>query len=120
MRKGQLPELAELTRDQGHHTGNTGIQAILGRSPRTLRLVTALMHSPKRREELDRIAGASNSPELVRQLRGRGFTVPCVMVSVIDRDGREVKAGEYSLSDRDKAILRRWLPEHKQATKGVQ
>ena len=120
MEKGQFPEQAELTLCTENHTANLGIQAILGRSPRTLRLVTALMHSPKRREELDRIAGASNSPELVRQLRGRGFSVPCVMVSVIDRDGREVKAGEYSLSDRDKAILRRWLPEHEQAAKGVQ
>lgn len=54
------------------------------------------------REELDRISGSSNSPDLILQLR-KNFVgndgVICQMVERIDRDGKSCRVGEYSFSD---------------------
>jgi hypothetical protein len=55
-----------------------------------------------KREELDRICGCSNSPDIILKLRRDyvGFDgVNCKMVDCIDRDGRRCKAGMYSFSE---------------------
>jgi hypothetical protein len=78
-------------------------------NPRHLRAIRALEISPRTREAIDRIAGASNGPELIAELRRRCLQIPCAMVPCIDRDGFEVKRGVYSLTDQDRLNIRRWL-----------
>lgn len=72
------------------------------------RAVAALLRGPVMREELDRAAGVSNGPALVRDLRALGLDIECELVRKIDRDGRSVKPGRYSLTERDRELVRRW------------
>ncbi len=78
-------------------------------NPRHLRVIMALLVSPRPREAIDRIAGASNGPELMAELRRRGLDAPCSKTPCIDRDGFEVKRGIYHLTDHDKRLIRAWL-----------
>lgn len=78
-------------------------------NPRHLRAIHAIRVSPRTRETLDHIAGCSNGPELVAELRRRGLEVPCDRVPCIDRDGFEVKRGIYHFTDGDRRKVRRWL-----------
>lgn len=75
---------------------------------RHLRVIVALTHRMRTREEVDRIAGASNGPEVIAELRRRGLDIPCARVPCWDRDGKEVKRGIYSLSSADLACIRAW------------
>lgn len=77
-------------------------------NPRHLRALVALLCRPMTREELDRRAGASNSPDLVAELRRRGLDIPCERVKCYDRDGRLVFKGVYSLSHRDRRLVHEW------------
>lgn len=63
---------------------------------------------------MDRIAGASNSPELIAELRRRGLDIPCDRVPVIDRDGREVLRGVYHLTAADRRKIHAWLLRRRQ------
>lgn len=73
-------------------------------TPRHRRLLLALLAGPVTREQADRIAGASNSPDEVLRLRRRfALKVPCVRKGALDKDGRHVEVGIYSLADTDKA-----------------
>ena len=75
--------------------------------PRELRLLCALMLGPVRREEVDRVAGASNGPDVVMRLkRAIGIKVPCRRVPATDRDGRPCRPGIYNLSDADRIVAR--------------
>lgn len=74
--------------------------------PRLQRAINAIAsrypHSGVTREELDRICGSSNSPDLILQLRTNYVGddgVICQMVERIDRDGKSCKVGKYSFSD---------------------
>ena len=78
-------------------------------NPRHLRAIHAIRVSPRTRETLDHIAGCSNGPELVAELRRRGLEVPCDRVPCIDRDGFEVKRGIYHFTAADRRKIRRWL-----------
>lgn len=78
-------------------------------NPRHLRAIMAFLVRPRPREELDRIAGCSNGPELVAELRRRGLEVKCPRTPCIDRDGFEVKRGIYHFTDHDKRLIRAWL-----------
>jgi len=78
-------------------------------NPRHLRVIMALLTSPRPREAIDRIAGASNGPELMAELRRRGLEAPCSKTPCIDRDGFEVKRGIYHFTDQDKRLIRAWL-----------
>lgn len=84
-------------------------------SPRALRALHALLVSPRPREAIDRIAGCSNGPDLVADLRARGLDVPCERTPIIDRDGHEVRRGVYALTNRDRARVRAWLRERERA-----
>lgn len=71
-------------------------------SPRRIRVLEALY--TRRgwifREEIDRIAGSSNGPDVVSQLRHRhGVEIDMQMVSRIDRDGRACEVGQYKLAE---------------------
>ncbi len=74
------------------------------RSPRVLRLLSALLTGKKSRETLDRAVGASNTPDIVFRLRGKGFVIPCGMVLAIDRDGLPCRYGEYWLTPEDQIL----------------
>lgn len=78
-------------------------------NPRHLRAIDALLRRPIPREALDRIAGASNSPELIAELRRRGLEVPCERISFTDRDGKECRPGVYSLTKADRRKIYQWM-----------
>lgn len=86
-------------------------------NPRHLRVIMALLVSPRPREAIDRIAGASNGPELMAELRRRGLEAPCSKTPCIDRDGFEVKRGIYHFTDKDKRLVRAWLKRRERIKK---
>lgn len=83
-------------------------------NPRHLRGIHALLRRPMPRESLDHEAGASNSPELVAELRRRGLDVPCERISFIDRDGKPCRPGVYSLTSSDRRKIYAWMAKRKQ------
>lgn len=63
-------------------------------NPRFLRAIHALLVRPIPREQLDRVAGCSNGPALIAELRDLGLGkdgLPCTMVPDRDRDGFEIR-----------------------------
>ena len=76
---------------------------------RQCRVLEALHKGPRCREDVDRIAGASNGPEVVRQLRELGWDIPCQLVPHTDRDGKPGKHGVYRLSMQDRLRVSVWL-----------
>lgn len=81
------------------------------RNPRDLRVIQALRVRPIRREDIDRVAGCSNGPDLVARLRRLGLEIPCSRVPAFDRDGQEVMVGVYEFTARDKRMIETWLRE---------
>lgn len=67
-------------------------------TPRQIRVVRALLRGPQMRETLDAIAGASNGPGVVMQLRIKGISIDCERIDSTDRDGRPCRPGRYSLT----------------------
>lgn len=109
MEKGQLPIFAELTHaDTEDSTAKTASKFSGTDNPRHLRVVHSLRIRSRKREEIDGIAGASNGPELIAELRRRGLDIPCVRVPAIDRDGYPIRYGVYHLTDADRRKLNRW------------
>ena len=78
-------------------------------NPRHLRVIQALMTRPLPREQLDRVAGASNGPELVAELRRRGLDVPCTRTKKKDRDLFDCWPGVYHFSQQDRRRVNRWI-----------
>ena len=85
-------------------------------NPRHLRALEVLLRRPLPRESLDSVAGASNSPELVAELRRRGLDVPCERIHFIDRDGRDCRPGVYRLSEADRRKVHQWQARRGGAT----
>ena len=77
-------------------------------NPRHLRAIAAVMVRPRRREDIDSIAGCSNAPELIAELRRRGLEFPCERIRFIDRDGYPCRPGVYSLTDSDRRKVWAW------------
>ena len=77
-------------------------------NPRHLRVIQALLTRPLPREQLDRVAGASNGPELVAELRRRGLEVPCTRTRKKDRDLFDCWPGVDHLTERDRRKLNAW------------
>ncbi len=75
-------------------------------NPRQQRLLQRLLLGPASREEVDRIAGASNGPGVVSGLRTRGLVIPCKRSKSMDSDGRVCWPGAYRLNVADKKIVR--------------
>ena len=84
-------------------------------NPRHLRALTVLQRRPLLREELDHVAGCSNGPELVADLRRRGLDVPCERILFDDRDGITCRPGVYSLTIADRRKINAWLARRKRA-----
>jgi len=78
-------------------------------NPRHLRVIHSLLLRARKREEIDSIAGASNGPELIAELRRRGLRAKCRRTPGIDRDGRPVKFGVYEFDDGDRRAIAAWL-----------
>ncbi|WP_029525847.1 hypothetical protein [Polaromonas glacialis] len=78
-------------------------------NPRQLRALAVLLRRPVSREELDHIAGCSNGPELVAELRRRGLEVPCERIRFIDRDGCACRPGVYNLTIADRRKIYAWM-----------
>ena len=78
-------------------------------NPRHLRVIQALMTRPLPREQLDSIAGASNGPELVAELRRRGLETPCTRTKKKDRDLFDCCPGVYHFTQQDRRRVKKWL-----------
>ena len=78
-------------------------------NPRHLRALAVLLRRPIAREQLDSVAGCSNAPDMIAELRRRGLDLPCERIHFIDRDGRDCRPGVYSVSSRDRRIVYAWL-----------
>ncbi|MDD3761125.1 hypothetical protein [Acidithiobacillus caldus] len=79
------------------------------RNPREARALRVLLKTYLTREALDEVAGASNGPEIVNQLRSRGLELPCYRLGTMDRDGVWVYRGLYALSYGDRRQVARAL-----------
>jgi hypothetical protein len=79
------------------------------RNPREFRFLQTVLHRHMTREEVDTVAGASNGPEIVNQLRSRGLEIPCYRLGTMDRDGIWVYRGLYALSGKDRVQVARAL-----------
>jgi hypothetical protein len=79
-------------------------------TPRRRRLLLALLAGQRTREEIDRIAGASNGPDEILNLRQQfALSIPCQRQKSRDRDGHPVQVGIYRLTDADRTTARRVL-----------
>jgi hypothetical protein len=110
MDKSQSPLFAELalgvdTQDStGRSPGNfAGIK-----NRRYLRVIHALRLRPHTRKEIDKIAGASNGPQVIANLRKLGLNVPCLIIRGVDCDGKATGFGLYSLTLHDHDKLMFW------------
>lgn len=77
-------------------------------NPRHLRVLQAVSVRPIPREHLDSVAGCSNGPELVAELRRRGLEIPCTRTKKQDRDLFECWPGVYHLTLKDRRKLHAW------------
>ena len=85
-------------------------------NPRQLRVIHAFLARPRRREDVDSIAGCSNAPELIAELRRRGLEVPCERILFIDRDGHACRPGVYSLTLADRRMVYAWMAKRKRGS----
>ena len=65
---------------------------------RQKRAIRLLRSGPVMRRDLDRLAGCSNGPDLIFQLRQMKLGIFCKRVSVLDRDGKFRKSGRYEFA----------------------
>ena len=84
-------------------------------NPRHLRALQALKNRPLPREQLDHIAGCSNGPDLIAELRRRGLELPCTRTKKMDRDMFDCFPGVYHLTELDRRKIRRWLNKREAA-----
>ena len=78
-------------------------------NPRWLRVIAALLKRSVMREQLDKIAGASNSPDIILNLRRHGLQIPCKRIPIYDQDNKLCRAGVYELSKSDRIKISKWL-----------
>lgn len=77
-------------------------------NPRHLRVLQAVSVRPVPREQLDSVAGCSNGPDLVAELRRRGLELPCTRTKKLDRDMFDCFPGVYHLTQQDRRKLTTW------------
>jgi hypothetical protein len=100
--KSPVREVAQVSAPIAKHFSGT-------ENPRHLRVIQALLTRPITREQLDRLAGCSNGPELVAELRRRGLELPCTRTRKQDRDLFDCWPGVYHLTQADRCKLAAWL-----------
>lgn len=107
--ESSAPKQGQLTTQGGPPNNPPEPPRFLGTTnPRQLRVIAALEERPLFREELDRVGGCSNGPELVAELRRLGLDVHCLQETRTDRDGRKCRPGLYILTDTGKRQLELW------------
>lgn len=80
------------------------------KNPRMVRVLTALLARPHRREELDKIAGSSNVPDIMMRIKnGLGITFKCDFVDAFDRDNLPCQPGVYRLTEEGRLMAIQWL-----------
>lgn len=99
----------------GHYTENPTRKFSGTANPRHLRVIQAMLLRARKREEIDGIAGASNGPELIAELRRRGLAAPCHRVPAIDRDGFPIRYGVYNLTENDRRKIKTWLRKRQES-----
>lgn len=99
----KTPAATEITTSAPNSAKFTGTD-----NPRHLRAIAALLRRPLPRENLDTVAGCSNGPELVAELRRRGLELPCKRINFVDRDGFICRPGVYFLTTADRRKLHQW------------
>ena len=106
MKNARHPEGLTSAREHGDSKARA---AFLGTdNPRHLRVIQAVTVRPVPREELDRVAGCSNGPQLVSDLREMGLDMPCTRTKKLDRDLFACWPGVYHLTERDRRKLNAW------------
>ena len=85
-------------------------------NPRYLRTIQAALVRPIPREQLDRVAGCSNGPDLVANLRRLGLQMPCTRTKKQDIDLFDCWPGVYHFTQSDRRKLTAWKRER--ASKG--
>ena len=107
MKNARLPEGMTSAPEQGNSKASA---AFLGTDNlRHLRSIRALTVRPHTREQLDAVAGCSNGPELVAELRRRGLEVPCTRTRQKDRDLFDCYPGVYHFTESDRRKLKVWM-----------
>ena len=99
------------------HGNSNCTTAFLGTdNPRHLRVIQAATVRPISREHVDSVAGCSNGPDLIAELRRRGLQLPCTRTKRKDLDLFDSWPGVYHLTEQDRRKLNVWKRER--ATKG--
>lgn len=83
-------------------------------TPRQTRVMEALLQTDNwiSRESVDRIAGASNGPQVILELRRKvtGYDgIEMQKADATDRDGKACKPGRYRLSTQGRQRAAEWL-----------
>ena len=113
MDKARLPVFAELSLgDTKDPASKPACKLTFSKNPRQLRVIHALLAGPLTREQLDRVAGSSNGPALIAELRDSGLGkegLPCTLIPDRDRDGVLIRRGVYHLSTLGRSAVYEWL-----------
>lgn len=99
---GQQQQHQTTTPDAGAIVAGQPDGGKLKLSPRQARVIRALMPGAWiTREALDRIAGASNAPDVIMKLRGKlgHDAIDTERIDGTDRDGRPCRTGRYRMTD---------------------
>lgn len=89
-------------------------------TPRQSRVLDALLgtHGWIPRESIDRIAGASNGPQIILELRRKvcgDDGIEMTYIETLDRDGRACKPGQYRLTGQGRERALQVLPSQSEA-----
>ena len=99
---GQQQQHQTTTPDAGAIVAGQPDGGKLKLSPRQARVIRALMPGAWiTREALDRIAGASNAPDVIMKLRNKlgHDAIDTERIDGTDRDGRPCRTGRYRMTD---------------------
>ena len=114
MKTPAIPEGKTSAREQGDSKAAASFSGT--DNPRHLRVLQAVSVRPIPREQLDALAGCSNGPDLVAELRRRGLRMPCTRTKKKDCDLFDCWPGVYHLTEQDRRKLNTWKRER--ASKG--
>lgn len=114
MKNARPPEGKSSAREQGESRYNSPFLGTV--NPRHLRVIQGLITRPLPREHVDQVAGCSNAPELVAELRRRGLEIPCTRTKKQDRDMFDCWPGVYHFTQADRRKVNAW--KSKRASKG--
>jgi hypothetical protein len=78
-------------------------------NPRELTVIATLMRRPISYQQLVSLAGGVDGLDVVSELSCNGLTINCDHVEFIDRDGNPFGTDVFSLSDKCKRMVNKWL-----------